>query len=154
MFIPVNFNLDYGQGKEMLFQSGYDMRIASYYSPTGIDLTDYPEIRSKYQEEIGKQNLELKLARLSRKKRIKDSINQMYFDIRSGKRGEYQAMDYYHNYVIDQLFTQARNAAWIKIKDDPRIASLSLDKRIRKQRRVDKRATSGNVTNSLLNIYK
>ena len=157
MFIPINFNLDYGAGKEFLFASGYDMRIASYYSPTGIDLTDYPEIRSMYQKAIGNQNLEVKLARLSRQRKIINSVNQMYFDIRSGKRGEYQASDYYHNYAIDRLFNEARTIAWNTIKGDPRISGLSSDKFIRKQQKEQKRRTSGNVLpNSLplLNIYK
>jgi len=78
----------------------------------------------------------------------------MYFDIRSGKRGEYQATDYYHNYAIDQLFEEARNAAWLLIRDDPTIATLSLDKSIRKQRRLRKQITSGNVLEPILNIYK
>ena len=160
MFIPVNFNLDYGRGKEFLFQSGYDLRIATYFSPTGIDLTDYPEIRSMYQEEIGKQNLEVKLARLSRQKRVQASLNQMYFDIRSGKRGEYQAMDYYHNYAIDELFEEAREIAWLRIESDPRIAILSNDKYIKKQRRLDKQRETVNLASALpntlpiLNMYK
>ena len=160
MFIPVNFNLDYGAGKEFLFQSGYDMRIASYFSPTGIDLTDYPAIRSEYQKAIGQQNLEVKLARLSRNRRIQLSLEEMYTDIRSGKRGEYQATDYYHNYAIDRLFMEARVRAWNTIKDDPRITRLSSDMRIKKEDKRAKRFSSGIIpktvpdTIPILNIYR
>ena len=161
MFIPVNFNLDHGDGKQFLFESGYDLRIATYFSPDGIDLTDYPEIRSLYQKAIGEQNLESKLARVSKRKRVRKSLDDMYFDIRSGKRGEYQAMDYYHNFIIDDIFSTARTIAWNQIKNDPRIAKLSSEKWLKKQQRTQKRQSSGDLTASLptgtlpiLNMYK
>ena len=49
MVSPVHFNLDHGEGKQFLFKSGYDLRVATYYAPDGTDLTEHPEIRSKYQ---------------------------------------------------------------------------------------------------------
>ena len=161
MFIPMNFNLDYGAGKELLFQSGYDLRIASYYSPDGIDLTDYPELRSRYQEEIGKQNLEAQLAKLSKQKRIRDSIEEMYFDIRSGKRGEYQAMDYYHNYAIDELFSRARDIAWNRMSNNPLVGRLQMEKTLKRRRRTSKVLQVGSnqkrnalKESTILNMYK
>ena len=157
MFIPVAFNLDHGDGKNLLFSSGYDLRIATYYSPTGINLTDYPEIRSKYQEAIGKQNLEAKLAKLAKKRRIQDSLLQMYVDIRGGKRGEYQAMDYYHNFVIDELFSDAREIAWNTIANDPRIVELEREAFIKKDKRSRKKSLTGSAVGDLqplLNMYK
>ena len=115
MFSPVAFNLDYNEGREFLFQSGYDLRIATYYSPDGDDLTDYPEIRSAYQRAMGVQNLERDLAKLARKRWIQDSLEQMYKDIRSGRRGDYEARDYPHNQEINKLFHNARKLAWIQV---------------------------------------
>ena len=39
----------------------------------------------------------------------------MYADIKSGRRGDFDARDYYHNRVIDRLFKQAKARAWAKL---------------------------------------
>ena len=41
---PVNFNLDYSPGRELLFNSGYDMRTSTYSAPDGTDLSDSPKL--------------------------------------------------------------------------------------------------------------
>ena len=46
---PINFNLDYSEGREMLFNSGYDMRTSTYSAPDGTDLSDSPKVRSMFQ---------------------------------------------------------------------------------------------------------
>ena len=42
---PVNFNLDYSPGRELLFNSKYDMRTSTYSAPDGTDLSDSPKVR-------------------------------------------------------------------------------------------------------------
>ena len=39
MFSPVQMNLDNSPGRELLFKSGYDMRLSVLFSPDGDDLT-------------------------------------------------------------------------------------------------------------------
>jgi len=74
----------------------------------------------------------------------------MYEDIRSGRRSEFNARDYYHNRVIDTLFRNAKKRAWASIKDDGEIARVIEEQRLKKVAQVNKRTTSQNI----LNIYK
>ena len=150
MFSPMHFNLDYSEGKEFLFQSGYDLRLITYYSPDGDDLSEFPGIRSQYQRALGLQNLDAKLARMSRGRKIQDSMLQMYTDIYSGKRGEYQSRDYYHNKRIDNLFKQARTIAWASIKDDPEIRNIARQRLMSRSTRAQKLSQ----TSTLFNMYK
>ena len=79
--MPVSLNLDQSPGRKLLFDSGYDLRLSTYYGPDGTDLSESPRLRSKYQELIGKQNLELKLNKLADDPRIQRSIAEMNADI-------------------------------------------------------------------------
>jgi len=147
MFSPVNFNLDYGEGKRFFFESGYDARLITFFSPDGDDLTKYPEIRSEYQQAIGVQNLEAKLAKLSRSRKVQESLAQMYFDIRSGRRAEYEAKDYYHNIMMHKLIREAREIAWLSIKDRPHIEKLRVQNYLAGQRKPTN-------TETLISMYK
>ena len=148
MFSPVNFNLDHGEGKRFFFESGYDARLITFFSPDGDDLTKYPEIRSDYQQAIGVQNLEAKLAKLSRSRKVQESLAQMYFDIRSGKRAEYEAKDYYHNIMMHKLIREAREIAWLSIKDRPNIEKLRVQNYLAGQRKPT------TTTDTLISMYK
>jgi len=121
---PVSLNLDSNPGRQLLFNSGYDLRISTYYAPDGTNLTDNPKIRSRFQKAIGDLNLELDLNELAKDPKIIESIRLMQADIRAGKRGDYNARDYYHNIVIDRLFKEARVLAWNSIKDEAPIYDL------------------------------
>ena len=122
MFSPVHFNLDYAPGKQLLFDAGYDMRLTAYTNPAKIDLSDYPELRSKYQMLIGKQNLEKQLAQLATRKNIQDSLAQMEKDKADGK------------YNIDpeptttrgdcSFIRRAQNRAWGQLAQDPEVIHL------------------------------
>ena len=61
VFSPIQLNLDQSPGRKLLFDSGYDLRLSTYFSPNGDNLQDSPIIRSMYQKAIGDQNLEHKL---------------------------------------------------------------------------------------------
>jgi hypothetical protein len=78
------------------------------------------------------------------------SMEQMYSDIRAGRRAQFNARDYYHNRIIDNLFKRAKARAWASIKDDPKIAEVIEKQRREKLAQVDKRTASANI----LNIYK
>ncbi len=151
---PVQFNLDYSEGRNFLFRSGYDLRMSTYYSPgpNSINLTDSPMIRSKYQKAIGDLNLEKELTKLSRQKKIIASILEMEKDIRDGNRGNYESKDYYHNKMIGKLFTRARKQAWLNIQGEDLIQELSSKQIGRKLDR--KRKTAQTSFEEVLTIYK
>ena len=54
-FSPVQLNMDYSPGRQMLFDSGYDLRQSTYYGPDGTNLTNSPRVRSLFQKAIGDQ---------------------------------------------------------------------------------------------------
>jgi len=147
---PVSLNLDQSEGRNFLFDSGYDLRMSTYYAPDGTNLTDHPEIRSAFQQAIGIQNLELQLDKLARNPEALASMRQMYEDIKSGRRADFDARDYWHNREIDKLFRRARKIAWARIKSQSNILKVVQEQQARKFEQLRKQRTTAN----LLNIYK
>ena len=78
------------------------------------------------------------------------SLDQMYKDIRAGKRGMYDSRDYAHNIVLKRLFDQARRKAWAEMSSDYKIAKLIRENQLKKQLKQDKKLATANI----LNIYK
>ena len=149
-FVPVAFNLTPSIGRTLLFNSGYDLRMSVLYSPNGDDLTDSPRLRSRFQQEIGKERLEVKLSRLAKDPKIIASMEQMYDDINSGRRAEFQPRDYYHNIIIGKLFDKARKKAWTRVMNEQEALLISQEREEKKiQRNLKKEQTS-----NILNIYK
>ena len=147
---PVSLNLDQSPGRNFLFDSGYDLRLSTYYAPDGTNLTDHPELRSQFQREIGIQNLERALDKLAANPRAIASMEEMYKDIQSGRRGDFDAKDYWHNRQIEIIFRRARQRAWAKLKQNSDILALR-DEQMREQaEQLRKRRDTGNI----LNIYK
>ena len=147
---PIPLNLAVTPGRQFLFESGYDLRLSTYYAPDGTNLTDHPSIRSRFMKALGDQNLERQLDKLSQNKRAQLSMKQMYKDIRDGKRAQYDARNYWHNGKIDQLFQAARKKAWASIMADPEIAALIKEQRDAKLDKVLKLRD----TTDILNMYK
>ena len=136
--IPVSLNLDQGPGRKLLFDSGYDLRMSTYYGPDGTDLTNSPRLRSKFQEYIGRQNLELELNKLSEDPRVLRSLQMMNSDRENGNRDIDPRKAYMHNILIDRLFKQARKKAWGLMKNDERIQALITEER-QKQALINRR---------------
>ena len=128
--------------------------MSTYYSPgpNSINLTDSPMIRSKYQKAIGDLNLEKELTKLSRQKKIIASLLEMEKDIRDGNRGNYEAKDYYHNKMIDKIFTRARKQAWLNIQGEELVQDLSSEQLGKKLNRKQKTAQTS--FDEVLTIYK
>jgi len=150
MFSPINFHLAPSKGRELLFASKYDARLSVLYSPQGDDLTDENFLRSRFQQEIGKERLDVKLERLARNPRILASIEQMNRDIASGQRALYEAKDYYHYQVIEDIFDDARNIAWARMTTLPEVQLLREKQRLQTVRKLRKTDQSAN----LLSMYK
>jgi plasmid stabilization system protein ParE len=124
--------------------------MSTYYAPDGTNLTDVPEVRSRFQQAIGVQNLERELDKLSKDPKIIASMEKMYEDIRFGRRGQYDARDYYHNIIIKRLFDKARKTAWRSISVEQKINELIKTQEAAKELQELKKSQTAN----LLNIYK
>ena len=134
MFSPFSINLDQNEGRKLLFDSGYDLRMSTYSSPDGLDLSKSPRLRSMYQKAIGNQNLEAELNRLAKDSKIIASIEKMHYDRNSGKREMDPMTAYVHNRIIKSLFNKAQQKAWAQIKNDPEAQLLyAEDKRLNVQ---------------------
>ena len=154
MFSPISLNLDESPGRQLLFSSGYDTRMSVYFSPRGDDLSDSPRIRSKFQRAIGQQNLEYKLGVLAEDPKVLASLAQMEKDRNSGKRGNYDANDYFHVRKIDQVFQSARKAAWASIMNDLDITTLRKEQRDKKKLKNLKKIQTTNIQPILNLPYK
>ena len=131
MFSPVQLNLDYSPGKQLLFNSGYDLRVSAYATPTGVSLKDTPEVRSMYQKAMGEQNLQAKLTKLAEQPRIQESIAAMERDRNAGRYGT-DTKTYPHNEVIFQLFSKVQKRAWAMIQNEPEVQRLIEADRLKK----------------------
>ena len=149
-FSPISLNLDYSPGRKLIFDSGYDLRMSTYMSPDGVDLSEHPRLRSMFQKAIGDQKIEAKLNTLAENPKILDSLATMERDRNAGNRGRYDAMDYYHNLQIDRIFQLARRTAWASIMNDPRIQQLKKEALTKKQAKYRKK----DQTSDILSIYK
>ena len=147
---PVSFNLDYTPGRQLLFNSGYDMRTTTYFAPDGTDLTDQPQVRGLFSEQIGLQNLELVLNKLAKDPRILASLAERSHDINTGNRTAFENKDYYHNRMIANSFRRAEAKAWAILRSHPLVQPLITEQR---QRRIARRrkASSSNPS-SILNM--
>ena len=143
MFIPVPLNLDQGPGRKLLFDSGYDVRLSTYYGPDGVDLTESPELRSKFQEFIGKENIELQLNKLAADPRVQESMELMQLHLRRGEKYRNPMTGYVHNIMIKQIFDKARRRAWGKMMELEGVKQLIAEKEaIEAQNRQSLKQTS------------
>ena len=142
---PVSLNLDQSPGRNLLFDSGYDLRLSTYYAPDSTNLTDSPRLRSEFQKAIGEENLELELNKLAKDPKILASLKEMYSDIKAGRRAEFNARDYYHNIVIDRLFRDARRRAWGKVTNNPEAMALIEEQKKKEAAQRQKRVSTRNI---------
>ena len=127
--IPIGLQSAQGPGRTLLFNSNYDLRMSTYTAPDGTNLSDHPEIRSRFQKAIGDQNLEAELNKLANRRDIQNSLAHMEADLKAGKREMDPMKAYTHNLVIRQLFTKARNRAWASLRNDPDVQKLIKERR-------------------------
>jgi len=150
---PINLKLEEGPGRNMLWNSNYDLRLVSYSSPDNVvDLSDHPEVRSWFQEELGKLNLEKTLDELAARPDVQESIERMEEDIRNGNR-RLDPMDaYVHNKLIKNRFEKARKQAWANVRKNHPVETDLLYQESR-QKRVDIYRTLRETQGRLLPNY-
>jgi hypothetical protein len=128
MFSPIQFNLDGGPGRDLLFRSNYDLRT-SVLSYNGISFAENAAIRSEFQRLIGKQNLEAKLDKLAKDPGIINSINNMEAGPKSADPSKMV-----HNRVIGKMFKDAKDKAWATLRTRPDVKVLIEETRKEKAR--------------------
>tara|TARA_R100000278_G_scaffold43231_1_gene37904 strand:- start:68 stop:4102 length:4035 start_codon:yes stop_codon:yes gene_type:complete len=147
---PVQLNMDYSPGKQLLFNSGYDLRQSTYYAPDGTNLTDSPVLRSMFQKAMGDQRILIELDRMAEDEGVQRSVALMDYHRRNGNR-DIDPKTYVHNVKIRKLFERAKKRAWAQVKQDQRAQKLIQEARDYKVRTVEARRES---INQLINIPK
>ena len=74
-------------------------------------------------------------------------MQQMYNDIKSGRRADYDARDYWHNRAIDRMFQKARRKAWYSIKQQSDILELIKEQKKADFAQIQKRRQTANILN-------
>ena len=133
---PVQFNLDYSPGRQMLFDSGYDLRQSTYTGPDGTNLSNSQRVRSLFQKAIGDQNLLLRLDKMAVDPGIQESISLMNYKRNNGER-DLDPKDFQHNKILSKLFNDAKIKAWASIQNDPEVQKLLAEETDRKVRGIN-----------------
>ena len=119
MFSPLQFNLDGSPGRDMLFQSNYDLRT-SVLSYQGISFANNAKLRSEFQRLIGKQNVQAQLDELAKDPTMWNSINQMNLE----KDRSVEPKTYPHYKRIQKIFAKAKKKAWQELKQNEEVKVL------------------------------
>mgnify|MGYP003317645783 FL=1 len=141
-FSPVNFNVDYSPGRELLFNSGYDMRTSTYSAPDGTDLSDSPKVRSMFQKAIGEQNLEKVFNEMAKSESIQISLAEMNYYKKNGMK-DVEPKSFPHYKRIAKAFDKAKKRAWASLKQDNDVQKLLLEEREQKVRNI--KANKGTI---------
>ena len=147
---PVNFNLDYSPGRQLLFNSGYDLRTSTYSAPDGTDLSDSPKIRSMYQKAIGEQNLLKQFDTMANDPAIQASLAEMQYEKNQG-RHDTEPRSFPHYKRIAKVFDKAKKRAWAKIKRENNVEKLILEERDKKIQNLE---ANRRTVDKILKIYK
>ena len=139
---PVNFNIDYTPGRELLFNSGYDMRTSTYSAPDGTDLSDSPKVRSMFQKAIGEQNLEAIFDKMAAEEGIQISLAEMNYYKKNGM-SDVEPRSFPHYKRIAKVFDKAKKRAWASIKNDTDVQKLLIEERDQKLK--NRKANKGTI---------
>ena len=141
-FSPVNFNIDYTPGRELLFNSGYDMRTSTYSAPDGTDLSDSPKVRSMFQKAIGEQNLEAIFDKMAAEESIQISLAEMNYYKKNGM-SDVEPRSFPHYKRIAKVFDKAKKRAWASLKNDNDVQKLLIEER--EQKLKNRKANKGTI---------
>jgi len=147
---PVSFNLDYSPGRELLFNSGYDLRTSTFSAPDGTDLSDSPRVRSMFQKAIGEQNLERTLNEMANDPAMQTSLAEMNYERSSGNNST-EPRSFPHYKKISRVFDKAKKRAWAKIKKENDVQKLLIEERNQK---LQNREANKRTIDKILDIPK
>jgi hypothetical protein len=148
MFSPLQFSLDGGPGRDLLFRSNYNLR-QSVLSYNGISFKEDAKLRSEFQRLIGEQNLEAKLDAMSKDPTMMNSIYRMESDF--ARNGKAEPEDYPHFKRIRVMFDKAKKKAWAQLRTRPDVKVLIEEQR---KQKADAAKTNNDVNkqNSLIRL--
>ena len=124
---PVTLRLDQSRGRQLLFNSNYDLRIATYSAPDGTNLRRHPEARSLFQQAIGNTDIEELLNRIADKPGVQASLRSMKLDQKNGNWHLDPMKAYLHNQLIKQLFERKTKQAWASLRNHPLIKQIKAE---------------------------
>ena len=132
VFVPIPLRNTAGPGREMLFNSGYNLNVIGFTGPNGEDLKDMPKVLEAYHQEMGNQNIEAKLDELAKDPLMQNSIKGMA-EFRNNPNApgmaEVSASDFKHYDRINAIMKRAQMRAWARIKSRPEVQKIIEDKR-------------------------
>lgn len=121
--MPFQLNPVASQTRETLWRSLFDVKVSVNTLPGGEGEIP-PNLKSKWQYLIGKQNVEAQLAKLFSSRQIQDSILVMERDRDSGRGITNDPMTYLHNQEIKRIFDRAKRNAMFELQQDAEASAI------------------------------
>lgn len=146
---PFQINLGTTPTRELFFRSGIDAKTTFNTGPNGEVLT--PEMKSRYQYLIGKQNLEAQLAEEFKNPQMIESILNMEKDRAAGR--PYTVDETLHGARIKSLIDAAKKQAWTELRaSEDKVGELVQKQQIRALSTKARRSGDSERANALLNM--
>jgi hypothetical protein len=115
--------------RELLFRSGVDLKLTFNTGPNNESLEGHPELKSKWQYYVSKQNIEAQLETLFKDKAVIKSILDMEEDRAAGRR--YETSETFHVPLINNILKKAKSNAWAQLMSDtPEVRELNEQSRL------------------------
>lgn len=115
--------------RELLFRSGVDLKLTFNTGPNNESLEGNPDLKSKWQYYISKQNIEGQLQTLFKDKAVIKSILDMEEDRAAGRR--YETSETFHVPLINNILKKAKSNAWAELMSDtPEVRELNEQSRL------------------------
>jgi len=115
--LPLNLNLGTTPTRELLFRTGINLKQTFNTLSDGTSLENYPDLKSKYQFYLGRQNIEAQLEELFAKNpAYVESIKQVERDMASNHN--YTPEGSLHGPAILAIINQAKKAAESMLRND------------------------------------
>jgi len=154
---PVQINLDYSPGTQLIIDSDYDLRTSVNVSPDymgipGIKLYDHPQVRSMFQKAMGELNPLARLNKLAENPRTIKSIKEMEIAKEAGEAAQLDPQSFWHNQQIKLILDDTRKRAWASIAESPEVQELIQKERSRLILNVETDQRTSKYTQDILNM--
>jgi hypothetical protein len=146
---PFQINLGSTPTRDLFFRSGIDAKTTFNTGPNNEVLT--PQMKSKYQYLIGKQNLEAQLTAEFQNPQMLESILNMERDRAAGR--PYTVDETLHGARIKTLLENAKKQAWMELQaTEDNVAQLVQTQSIRQLSKNARQSGDSERANALLNM--
>jgi hypothetical protein len=146
---PFQVNLGSTPTRDLFFRSGIDAKTTFNTGPNNEVLT--PQMKSKYQYLIGKQNLEAQLTAEFQNPQMLESILNMERDRAAGR--PYTVDETLHGARIKTLLENAKKQAWMELQaTEDNVAQLVQTQSIRQLSKNARQSGDSERANALLNM--